>query len=61
MPTYSLLSQMAEQPYAMGERPGGNYIPTIPLLSGTDAWESMTGYLPRNTLPYGAGNTGLGS
>ena len=49
---YSVRQLMATQPYALGERPGGNYIPTIPLLSGTDAWDSLTQYHTNITLPY---------
>lgn len=49
---YSLLSEMSDKPYAIGERPGGNYIPTIPLLSGRDAWSSLNQYYHRDLLPY---------
>jgi len=44
MPSFSLLSPMADKPYAIGERPGGSEIPTQPLLSGKEAWASLSGY-----------------
>ena len=44
MSAYSLLGPMNTRPYALGERPGGSYIPSIPLLSGQAAWDSLSGY-----------------
>lgn len=50
---YSVRSTMTDKPYAIGERPGGNYIPTIPLLSGQDAWDSLSQYYDKRfSLPY---------
>lgn len=43
MPTYSLLGPMSDRPYALGERPGGSDIPSIPLLTGRNAWNSISG------------------
>lgn len=50
--TYSLLGPMNDRPYAIGERPGGNYIPSIPLLSGKEAWDSLSGKYRTDMLPY---------
>lgn len=43
MSAYSLLGPMNDKPYALGERPGGSDIPSIPLLTGRDAWNSISG------------------
>lgn len=60
MPTaYSALGSMSEKPYAIGERPGGNYIPTIPLLSGKDAWDSLSQYYDKRfSMPYDTASEG---
>lgn len=50
MPPYSALGPFATKPYAMGERPGGSDIPTIPLLSGEEAWDSLLDYYPRKGM-----------
>ncbi len=41
---FSVRSPMAEKPYALGERPGDSRLPTQPLLSGKEAWASLSGY-----------------
>jgi hypothetical protein len=47
---FSLLGPMNTRPYAIGERPGGSYIPTIPLLSGQTGWDSLTPYYTSRAL-----------
>jgi len=43
MPAFSLMGPMSPRPYAIGERPGGSDIPSIPLLTGKAAWDSLSG------------------
>lgn len=38
------LGPMATRPFAFGERPSGYSVPTLPLLSGEDAWGSIAGH-----------------
>ena len=42
--SYSLLGPMNTRPYALGERPGPSTVPTIPLMSGQEAFDSLDGY-----------------
>jgi hypothetical protein len=47
---FSLMGPFNSRPYAIGERPGGSYIPTIPLLSGQAGWDSLTPYYTPSAL-----------
>jgi hypothetical protein len=53
---YSLLGPFADAPYAIGERPGGAQIPTIPLLSGKEAWDSLASYYSAKRLDSRVGH-----
>lgn len=39
----SSLGTMATRPFAFGERPAGYKVPSLPALSGEQAWESVSG------------------
>lgn len=40
----SCLGEMAPRAFAFGERPSGYNVPTLPLLTGEDAWGSLSGH-----------------
>jgi hypothetical protein len=48
--SYSLLGQMRDRPYAIGERGGNSTVPLMPLLSGQSAVDSLVGYYPSKRM-----------